>query len=751
MEETRQSEIKSALAAGRLEGISIPDLLWALCQQERTGILRVSRTGVEKSIFFEQGQIVFAASSDPDDRLGERLLRQGLITLDQLIEAVMQLRTGKRLGALLVEAGSLEPDQLVAGVLSQVEAIVLDLFSWEEGDYRFEEGPLPTEEVITLGMKTGELLLKGIRTIRSFGRIRESVGAPHTSYGLSPDGAELLEQLDLSANEELLLERLRDGEASVETLCKEVLLSNFEIYQTIWGLRILGTVEARESILEGSVDAALRGSLSDAGFADLLVSLSRSEATGVLYINRRHHERTFHLAKGRCVFATSSDPEDGLIAYLLRRGVISLSDREETAKRLLSNKRVGTILRDMGVIDDADLREMVKQQISEIVLNTFRWDDAYYAFVAGELPSNEEITLDENLDRLVAEGLRRVTSWERVSRGCGSSDAPLQLTSSFLDVLDGMGAGPQEWQVVAALKEPRSPRQLCAMLELGDFRIFQILWALNALGAVEKLPEPEPEPAPEEADEPESEAFKIEVIDLDETPSPEETQVIARERVEEYIAEKVDECIVENSDEPEATQVIARERVEEYLAEEPDVPEEEPIISREAVEEYVAEKSAEAVDSQSVPLAEATQIIPRDAVERSLAQPEPEPEEEFEPPSDLEQIIARFNSTQRLVYRAIRAEVGAGAVNFIRSCCDQISPAPPESLLEVELQPDGSWSEEDLKRAVIEKRISDPWSEYRKLIEIELEVLKEHLGEARALELQRQVEEVGDQTARPPV
>jgi hypothetical protein len=743
MDETRHSDIAPALAAGRLEGISIPDLIWTFCQQERTGTLSVARAGSDKTIFFEQGQIVFAASGDPDDRLGERLLRQGLITLDQLISAVMQLRTGKRLGALLVEAGSLSPEALVEGVLSQVESIALDLFAWEEGEYRFDEGPLPTDEVITLGIKTGELLLKGIRTVRSFSRIRESVGAPHAIYGLSPQWRASLGNIQLSAHDEALLERLREGDATVDTLCREVLLSNFEIYQTLWGLRILGAVELRESIKESPADSSIKGSLCDLNFADLLVSLSRSQRTGVLYVSRRQHERTFHLSEGRCLFATSNNPEDGLVAYLLRRGVISLSDREETARRLLSNKRVGTILRDLGVLNDRDLKEMVKQQISEIVFDTFRWDDAYYAFVEGDLPSNEEITLEENLDRLIAEGLRRVTSWERVSRGCGSMDVPMRLTVSFLDVLDGMGAGPEEWQVITALKEPRSPRELCDILDLGDFRIFQILWALRALGAVERLPEAEVEEKKE---------------------MPEAVEAEAAREINEEIEEKVEETLI-----PRAAEAVEG-RIEDHRApEEEEQPEEESgarkievidldkrsspeatqIISRDLVEQYIAKKEEDVEEAQPQPSPEATQIISREAVERSLALDAQEPE--FEPPDDLDGIIERFNSSQRLVYRAIKSEVGAGAVNFIRSCCDQVSPETSGSLHGAELQPDGSWSAEDLKRAVMENRISNPWREYHKLIEIELEVLREYIGDARALELQRQLDEVGSQTARPPV
>jgi hypothetical protein len=667
------------------------------------GVLHVETAGTRRTIYFMEGQIVFAASSDPDDRLGERLLRDGLISLEQLAEAVSGLRSGKRLGTLLVEAGSLTGEQLVTGVLSQVEAIVLALFVWQEGEYRFEEGALPTEEVITLEMKTSEILLRGIRTIRSFSRIRKSVGAPHTIYGLAAEGEELLEGLELSAGEELLLEHLANGEETVEGLCREVFLSNFEIYQTLWGLKILGIVQEREGLPGSDAESFQKGSLKDLGFADLLVRLSRSRETGVLYVNRRHRERSFHIAEGRCRFATSNDPEDGLIAYLLRRGIISLRDREETAKRLLSNKRVGTILRDMGVIDDAELREMVRQQISEVVLDTFRWDDAYYAFIPGPLPTNEEITLQESLDRLVAEGLRRVTSWERVSSGCGSIGQPLRLTSSYLDVLDGMGAGPEQWQVVTALKKPGTIEELCGTLNLGDFRTCQILWALKVLGAVEN------EPVRERVQEPVEEEItvrRIEVVDLDEpAPSADKTQVISRELVEASLEQ---EEPPEEEIQPEETQVI-----KEFSP-------------------------------------EATQIISRRMIEDALEQ-EAASEPEFEPPADVDEIIGRFNNIQRLVYRVVRAEVGAGAVNFIRSCCEQLSEETADSLQGAELQPDGSWSADDLKRAIVDNRITDPWAEYQKLIEIELDVLKEHLGEAQASALRQQMEKVDEpQTALPP-
>jgi hypothetical protein len=186
MNEQQQMERSSGLTNGRLEGVSVPDLLWGLCQSRRTGVLKVTAEHMT-SVYIDEGRIIFASSSDPDQRLGEMFLRNDLISLEQLEQAIGEIGSGRRLGTILVEHGSIGPQDLVHGVMTQVQSIILDLFPLEEGEYQFCEGPLPSDEVITLSMNTGEFLLQGIRKVRSFVRIRASVGPPRTAYRLTPD------------------------------------------------------------------------------------------------------------------------------------------------------------------------------------------------------------------------------------------------------------------------------------------------------------------------------------------------------------------------------------------------------------------------------------------------------------------------------------------------------------------------------------------------------------------------------------
>lgn len=752
------------LHAGRLEGVALPDLLWALCRAGKTGVVRFQDKQSETKVYLESGCIVFAGSTRPDDRLGEQLLRQGRISLAQLESAVQRIAAGKRIGTLLVESGALSAQHLVDGVLTQVRKIVLDLFEWEEGEYHFEEGPLPTEELIKLNISTGELLLSGIRGIRSFTRIRRSVGTPRTMYGLSTGWRDALDGVRLSEGEELLIIRLEQGDESIEGLCREVFLSNFEIFQTLWGLKVLGVIEEKVSLAE-SGEAEWQKSLAEKHLAEVMVSVAQRRETGILHVSQRMRERTFHFRDGRCVFATSNDTDDGLIAYLLRRGVISLNDREETAKRLLSNKRVGTILREIGVIDDRDLEEMVRQQLSEIVYDTFRWREGDVAFYPGSLPSNEEITLDSPVEALVAEGIRRVTSWARVMEGCGGMDHCLALSERYLDVLDGLDAGAEEWQVVNALKRPRPAREIAAEVELPDFRVCQILWTLRVLQALELGPlgrtiVTEREPI---------ESIPVEIVDLDRPavsvePVEEGVPVLSVEAEPDGAGDgPADEASVPDAP-MESTRIELHEETEGAteieVAHAPEADDRDDVEVEDVAVAIVAEEQY--TDAEDVPievvddnppeaepqpiedprlqeLEESTRTmrLSREEVDAALHAPA---EDAWQPPADLEQTMTRFNAMQRLVYRTVRSEVGAGAANFIRSCCDEDDrPNPIEG---TELQADGTWDTEGLRRQVLEHRIEAPWELYRQLIERELDVLRSHIGEARTVELQRQVDKV---------
>jgi Domain of unknown function (DUF4388) len=153
--------------SGNIKSTPLPDILEDLRQRKATGTLTLRRGSFVKCIHIKDGQIVFASSTDPRDRIGESLLKAGMVTREELDQALRLYAKNaglKKLGAILVEIGVVHPKELFTGLKIQVKDIIFSLFLWPEGDYRFEQR-LPSD-IIQLQINFQELISEIIERIR---------------------------------------------------------------------------------------------------------------------------------------------------------------------------------------------------------------------------------------------------------------------------------------------------------------------------------------------------------------------------------------------------------------------------------------------------------------------------------------------------------------------------------------------------------------------------------------------------------
>jgi len=146
-----------------LRALPLAAILEALHGEQRSGLLRFHYRDHEKWIYLLRGEVVFAASNQRVDRLGECLLRAGVITLEQLREAEQRHAPSERFGKALVERGFLTPRELWNGVKYQVEEIVRSLFSMPAGTVTFWEGEKQPDNVVRLALETRRLIAEGIQ------------------------------------------------------------------------------------------------------------------------------------------------------------------------------------------------------------------------------------------------------------------------------------------------------------------------------------------------------------------------------------------------------------------------------------------------------------------------------------------------------------------------------------------------------------------------------------------------------------
>jgi hypothetical protein len=238
---------------GEIETSSVPELLRSLLGSGETGILTLRRGDATKSIFIQQGRVVYAASNNADERLGESLVIRGKITARQFLEASKMIRPGRRLGGILVEMEALDSEDLMPCVEQQVHDILMELFDWTHGEYELVIKDMDPAQVLSLQISTENLILEGIRRSRSFSQVIRGIG--DIDAVLVPTGTtEVRYKLDLTAEEQEVLSHV-NGLATVEQICDVSYLSNFETCRILWALKVLGVIRR-----SGAEDVAAVGS-----------------------------------------------------------------------------------------------------------------------------------------------------------------------------------------------------------------------------------------------------------------------------------------------------------------------------------------------------------------------------------------------------------------------------------------------------------------------------------------------------------
>ena len=237
-----QVKEKNPVREGILSSATFPTLIYSILRRDETGVLTLTAETSEKSIYIRDGRPIFAISSDRDDRLGQVLFKTGLVSLEGLMEAAEEsVKSGKRLGTVLVERGLIQHHDLIGGVLRQVRDIISGLFLWTRGQYRYVPGPLPTEEVITLKLSAGDLILEGIRRIDGWGRIWEAVGDLDSRYHTTDRVERLSKDMSLSLEEWTLLSHCEQP-ATLRSLCEISTIDDFELCRFLWAMLTLGIV-----------------------------------------------------------------------------------------------------------------------------------------------------------------------------------------------------------------------------------------------------------------------------------------------------------------------------------------------------------------------------------------------------------------------------------------------------------------------------------------------------------------------------
>ncbi len=223
---------------GNLVYLSSADVFSIINMLQKTGMLVINSADKIKGVYFMKGEIVFASSNQPEERLGYLLYKTGKLSKEQWEEAEKAMVSGARFGSILLKKELILPKNLWWGVKYQIEEIVYSIFGITSGEFFFLEGLIPEDDLIRFSLNTQNMLMEGYRRLDEWKLIIERVPSDETMIRLSSK----LPNIELTQSMKSIIEGI-NGEASVADVVRYSQLGRFNTYKILYTLLNAGFVE----------------------------------------------------------------------------------------------------------------------------------------------------------------------------------------------------------------------------------------------------------------------------------------------------------------------------------------------------------------------------------------------------------------------------------------------------------------------------------------------------------------------------
>ncbi|MEI9940030.1 MAG: DUF4388 domain-containing protein [Pseudomonadota bacterium] len=205
------------------------DILALVAQTGWRGELAVLDGDDTRSIFFEQGNVVGAATSVEQERLGSVLYRFGAITETQFTQIAAATQGGKRFGEAAIELGVLKHDEIYAFIARQIEEIVFATMTVGDGTFFFLDGFDESRLVSRHTISANALLMDGVTRMDELRYFQQKIpSAEHVPFRVENRGT--------PADELRGVYGAIDGKQSVGELGRETGLGEFDTTKALYSL-----------------------------------------------------------------------------------------------------------------------------------------------------------------------------------------------------------------------------------------------------------------------------------------------------------------------------------------------------------------------------------------------------------------------------------------------------------------------------------------------------------------------------------
>jgi hypothetical protein len=228
----------------------------------------------------------------------------------------------------------------------------------------------------------------------------------------------------------------------------------------------------------------LQGDASAFRLPEVLTFLSTTRKSGTLTFANEKKEAHLYFHDGALVYAASNQEHFRLGAILLRRKQITREQRDRIdALMQRDGGQFGQLSVQSGVMTDAQLRDSLKVQASEIVYDAFVWDGGMFAFEQHTSLPAHAVTISIDLANLIMEGARRIEEWEQCLKLLPDASMIFRVVATPRDEKITLTA--EEWKILFMINGQRTIKELCDDSEDDPFHVYRLLYGLRANKLIE--------------------------------------------------------------------------------------------------------------------------------------------------------------------------------------------------------------------------------------------------------------------------
>ncbi len=229
---------------GNLKDFSITQLLNLINLANKTGLLVIEGPGDVVRITFRDGKLAHARIGHEDDSLATILRTNSKISSSQyrMLRERAGHMTDKELGLLLINAGYVSRDDIIASLQVYFVDVVRRLFTWVEGFFHFEANQFPPDDKIAVRIDLENLIIEGSRQMRELEQLQEEIPSLDMALKFTERPGTNIRDVNLSVEEWKVVSYV-NPKNTMRQIARATHMNDLEIRRVVFGLLQAGLVE----------------------------------------------------------------------------------------------------------------------------------------------------------------------------------------------------------------------------------------------------------------------------------------------------------------------------------------------------------------------------------------------------------------------------------------------------------------------------------------------------------------------------